>query len=308
MASTVAELRAKYDPPVLIRTVPVEEFIQMELPPRKAMLFPALWRQGLTMIHAPRGIGKTFVSIGMTVAVASAGSFLNWRANEPCGVLFLDGEMPAGALKERINQTIVAGGKDLEAPIDIFTPDLCDGRVPDLSTTDGQAAVDTLVTDHTKLIVVDNLSCFCRSGRENEGESWISTQDWALSHRAQGRTVLFIHHSNKNGSQRGTSRREDVLDTVIGLRKPHDFESDEPGTRFAVVFEKSRNAFGQDIASFEAKLATDEKGRISWATETLKSLEVEQIREMARDGMKIREIAQELGMSASTVCRRLNSG
>jgi hypothetical protein len=42
------------------------------------------------------------------------------------------------------------------------------------------------------------------------------------------------------GRQRGTSRREDALDTVIALRRPDDY-SPEQGARFEVHFEKLRN-------------------------------------------------------------------
>ena len=42
------------------------------------------------------------------------------------------------------------------------------------------------------------------------------------------------------GRQRGTSRREDALDTVIALRRPDDY-SPEHGARFEVHFEKLRN-------------------------------------------------------------------
>ena len=42
----------------------------------------------------------------------------------------------------------------------------------------------------------------------------------ATDARPGSKTVLFVHHSGKGGQQRGTSRREDVLDTVIALRYP----------------------------------------------------------------------------------------
>ena len=41
-----------------------------------------------------------------------------------------------------------------------------------------------------------------------------------------------MHHAGKGGAQRGTSRREDVLDTVIALRQPQDYQSGE-GARVA---------------------------------------------------------------------------
>jgi hypothetical protein len=52
--------------------------------------------------------------------------------------------------------------------------------------------------------------------------------------------VLLIHHAGTNGRQRGTSRREDALDTLIALKRPEDY-SPEQGARFEVHFEKLRN-------------------------------------------------------------------
>ena len=66
-------------------------------------------------------------------------------------------------------------------------------------------------------MILDNLSALCVSGKENEGESWLPVQRWALRLRQRGISVLFVHHAGKGGAQRGTSRREDLLDVVINL-------------------------------------------------------------------------------------------
>ena len=68
-------------------------------------------------------------------------------------------------------------------------------------------------------------------------------QRWLLSLRRRGVSVLFIHHAGKGGQQRGTSRREDILDTVIALRRPHDYSPKE-GARFEVHLEKARGLYG----------------------------------------------------------------
>jgi hypothetical protein len=38
-----------------------------------------------------------------------------------------------------------------------------------------------------------------------------------------GVSVLIVHHAGKDGAQRGTGRREDVLDTSLSLRRPSDY-------------------------------------------------------------------------------------
>jgi putative DNA primase/helicase len=74
-------------------------------------------------------------------------------------------------------------------------------------------------------------------------DSWLPMQNWLLRLRRKGIAVLLIHHAGVNGRQRGTSRREDALDAVIGLRRPEDYSA-EQGARFEVQIEKARTLVG----------------------------------------------------------------
>lgn len=286
-----------------LSAIAIADFLAMQIPPRKHLLAPVLPEQGLVMIHGPRGLGKTHVTIGVAIAVASGGKFLRWEAPAPAGVLLVDGEMPASALQARLSAAIQASEKDVAAALHIVTPDLNpDSGMPDLSTQEGQRAVDALAQD-VKLIILDNLSSLMR-GVENDAESWQPLQTWALRHRAQGRSVIFIHHSGKGGAQRGTSRREDVLDTVIGLRRPGDY-SQTQGARFEVHIEKGRSLYGEDAAAFEAHLTADAHGRQAWTMKPLEEGQDTKITELAALGMKPNDIAADLGVHRATVYRRL---
>jgi hypothetical protein len=286
-----------------LSAVAIGDFLSLQIPPRKHLLAPVLPEQGLMMIHGPRGLGKTHLTVGICVAVASGGKFLRWSAPEAGGVLLVDGEMPASALQERLAKAVQASEEEIRAPLRIVTPDLNrDAEMPDLSTPAGQAAIDALVGD-AKLIVLDNLSSLMR-GVENDAESWQPLQTWALRHRAQGRSIVFIHHSGKGGAQRGTSRREDVLDTVIGLRRPSDY-SQTQGARFEVHIEKGRSLYGEDAESFEAQLTADPHGLQAWTMKSLEDGQDNRINELASLGMKPAEIAADLGVHKATVYRHL---
>jgi putative DNA primase/helicase len=66
--------------------------------------------------------------------------FLAWHADRTFKVLYIDGEMPAAALQERL-ALIVASVRERSA-LRILPPhhsDLQQGAMPDLSTTTGQA-------------------------------------------------------------------------------------------------------------------------------------------------------------------------
>ena len=203
------------------------------------MLAPWLPVKGLALLHAPRGLGKTHVALGTAYAIATGTGFLRWKAEKPWRVLLLDGEMPASALQERLKTISEFNGT---APptwehLTIAASDLQDIGLPDLSDPGAQRFYDQLVEAHD-LVIVDNLSTICRSVKENEADSWTPVQNWALTLRRAGKSVLFIHHGGKSGQQRGSSRKEDIVDTVIALRRPPDYSPDD-GARFEVHFEKT---------------------------------------------------------------------
>ncbi len=284
-----------------LNVIGIHDFLTKKFPPREKIVTPWLETQGLVMIHGPRGFGKTFFVIGVSVAVTSGGSFLKWKSNKPYGVLHLDGEMPAVTLQERYCQFIVSSDSEITAPLRIITPDLQEFGMPDLSCNTGREALEPHL-EGISLVIVDNISTLCKCGRENEAESWLPVQEWALKLRTRGISVLFVHHSGKAGLQRGTSRREDVLDTVISLKRPADYRPDE-GARFEVHFEKSRGIYGDDVKPFEAMLIAGIDGKQQWVTKDLEESTTEKVVKLLNEGMSQNEIAEELKISKGTVSK-----
>jgi len=290
-------------PPLVVKDV--REFMAIELPQREAILEPWLMSQSLNMVYGWRGTGKTHVSLGISYAVACGGSFLNWQAAKPSRVLLVDGEMPAPALQERMAAIIASTGMEPpENGLHLITPDLQSGAMPDLAEADGQKAISDIAEAlQAELIIVDNLSCLVRgNGRENDAESWVSVSEWALLQRQRGRSVLFIHHSGKNGQQRGTSKREDLLDVVISLRRPADYDP-ASGACFEVHFEKARHLSGDDVNPIEAKLITGEDGLSAWTYRPVADSTFDRIVDLANEGLSQSEIALELDIHRSSVSR-----
>jgi hypothetical protein len=279
-----------------------EELLKRQFPPREMILSPFLPEKGLVMIFAERGIGKTWAGLNIAHAVAGGGSFLRWRAPRPRRAVYIDGEMSAEAIKDRY--ALIVAGAEFDAPEDNFrlvAADLQPDGLPDLSDPASQRFYDTAIAD-AELIVIDNLSTVCRSHRENEADSWAPVQSWCLRQRAAGKSVLLIHHAGKGGAQRGTSRKEDVLDAVVALRRPADYVATQ-GARFEVHFTKARGFFGEDASPFEARLVD---GR--WETGELVAGDGDdEIFALRNGGATVREIAERLGVPKSTVSRRLKT-
>lgn len=290
--------------PMPLRAVDAHQLALMKFKMRELILDPWLHSQDLCMVFAARGVGKTHFGMSVAYAVATGGKFAKWNAPRPRKVLYLDGELPGGVMQKRL----LMHCPDVEpAPgyLRIFTPDLLpEGQaMPDLSTYDGQAQIDAMIDDDTEVVFVDNLSAWARSGRENEAESWLPIADWILSLRRRGMAVVLIHHAGKGGQQRGTSKREDLLDVVIGLSRPADYDPSQ-GAVFVAEFTKARNLSGNDAEGIELQLGGDED-RATWTWRTVESSTYDRVVALSKEGLSQTDIANELGVNKSNVSRAM---
>lgn len=294
-----------YDPDAPEQTRPqslsAAELMTARLPPRAPLLDPVLPTKGLAMLYGPRGLGKTHVALGIAWAVASGGAFLKWQAPRPGRVLYVDGEMPAADMQERLR--LIGSAPDT---LRFMLADLQEGPLPDLGQAAGQAVLERSWEepdrDPPDLLVIDNLSSLVSSARDNDVESWSAMQSWLLRLRRLGISVLLVHHAGKGGQQRGTSRREDVLDVVLALRKPSDYQPSD-GARFEVHIEKARGLFGASADPFEARLQADAVGNPRWSWTPLCDAEFGRAVQLFQDGISAGDAAEELGVSRATAYR-----
>ncbi|CAK7037994.1 MAG: hypothetical protein DELT_00652 [Desulfovibrio sp.] len=301
------QLEAPETPPLANSVSPLvslnmRDFLSMPIPERGYLLSPVLPVQGIGIMYAPRGIGKTFAALSVAVAVASGGAVFDWRAPMPKKVLYMDGEMPAISMQSRLTALV----KGMSIPphalenMTIITPDLQPCPMPDLSTAGGQAQLEPYLKG-VDMVVVDNISTLCRTGKENESQSWQTMQYWLLDLRRRGITVLLIHHAGKSGDQRGTSAREDIMDTVISLRRPREYSMAE-GARFEVHLTKARGILGDEAKPFEANLVT-EGNSLQWQRKELENVELEELKRLLNEGYSIRDCAEEMGKSKGAIQR-----
>lgn len=283
-----------------LHVLTIRELLEVRVKPREQILAPWLPAQGLAMVHAYRGTGKTYVALGIAVAVAAGGRFLRWHAPRPRSVLYIDGEMPAQALQERFARTIRTSEVQPAAALRIVTPDFQDLGMPNLAGREGQRTIESCL-EGVDLLIVDHLSALCRGGRENEAESWLPVQEWGLKLRSQGVSVLFLHHSGKTGLQRGTSRREDVLDSVIQLSRAADYSPAE-GAAFEVHFEKARGFHGDDARPFEAHMETLGDA-YRWTVKDLELSTAGKVARLLEEGMNQKDIADELSITKGAVSK-----
>lgn len=303
---SLSRVASQPDGPVTLDTsLPLEDFLTLDLPPRPWIVEGLLQRQDTAMIHSFRGVGKSRFVQGLGCAVAAGEPFLRYVCPEPRGVLLVDGELPAEELQAMLAAQVSSLEGEPPARFKVLLSGLRDEPLGSLATAEGQAQVEACL-DGIDLLILDNLSTLFRgSGPENDAESWEPAQDWLLRLRHQGLTVLLVHHEGKTGRQRGTSKREDVLSQVIQLRHPANYSPAE-GCRFEVHFTKARGVYGEAATPFEAQFRTDDRHRAAWSWCPLASDRKERILDLVRRGIVTqRALAAELGVSLSSVNRTI---
>jgi len=171
------------------------DFLSLDMPERGFVLGPLLPEQGLLMVYAIRGLGKTWVALNMAYAIATAGVFLKWTSPKPLRVIYLDGEMPASVLQDRVAQIAAADDREIDPSLannmKIVAQEMQDPSMPDLASTDGQAIYDQLAAE-ADVIFVDNISTLCRAGAENKADDWTTVSEWALRMRRLGKSLVFV--------------------------------------------------------------------------------------------------------------------
>lgn len=295
-----------------VRAVSIEDLLQMKIDPPEYFLEPFLSKSSLGMIYASSGIGKTFFALNLAFALSSGGHFMKFRAPKPCKVLYLDGEMSIYSMKDRIEKIYFSSEvKPIKNHFKLVNSFLQDSPLPNMWSVAEQKKLDELI-DSADVVIVDNLSCWVRSGIENDGEDWLPLLEWALKLRHRGKSVIFIHHSNKSKSgQRGTSRREDALDYIIKLERPKRYRNKD-GACFIMSFEKNRSLYGTDVESLDIKLVNLPDGKYAWEWSVYENQQdgegqeqISEIKRLKSLGNTHEKIAEQLGISKATVSRKL---
>ena len=278
--------------------ISASSLLSTEVPEQSAVLAPHFHEGTLCLLYGPRGLGKTFLAMSIAWAAASGTSILSWTASRTHRVVYVDGEMAAADMKRRV----AAFGAPPDNLRLILSALSGKRRLPDLAEFAGQ---ETLWKACGKrwpdVLVLDNLSSLAGFHMGNP-DPWMKMQPFFLMLRRVGTTVIIVHHANKDGSQRGSSQKEDVLDLVLALRRPIDY-SQSQGARFELHIEKSRGVCGAAVEPIEARLRFGPDGQIQWDWEPLEQHDLHRVTGLLRQGLNPNQIARELGISKSKAYR-----
>lgn len=226
--------------------------------PRESLLGDWLLERGLALLYAPTGIGKSWLSLTIAATVAGGGSLHKWAAPEPRKVLYVDGEMDVSDLRERLRSVIdaISGNKDVAVDNLMLCArhDQDQGtHFPNLGDEDGREHFLGLARKlGPDLIVLDNVSTLASVTEENEAAAWNPFLTLLQDLQQLGIAVLVVHHANKAGGYRGSSKIAVVFDTILKLSIDPN-AGPVSGASFIISFEKTRRLVAEGRSGIAAQ-------------------------------------------------------
>lgn len=272
---------------------------------------PWLPERSIIMVHGPRGDGKTWYALSLTTALVTGSSFLKWSVTAPVGVLYVDGEMALDELRQRATSLMTTTP---QAPLWFLTGEVVFNKLECdlvLSSESMRDATMRILDAHPEIrvVILDNVSCLFAGIDEDKKRDWEQINAWLIRLRHRGLAVVLIHHSGKGGQQRGTSGREDSLDTVVRLDRPADHDASD-GCHFELRFTKCRSVKGEDVTPLDVQLG-DKGGILQWTFKTLEESKIHKATRLFEEGVTSpTDLAEELGITkgyASKMLRKIRA-
>lgn len=278
--------------------------VAREYAPITFLLGPWLASPSLSILWAWRGVGKSWCALSIAHSVAIGGSWLGWSAPRAAKVCYIDGELGGRYLQERIVRVDLSGASSaIGSNLRIVTlEDAPENVMWNLASPRDQNIYSEIVKDY-ELIIIDNIATTVRPagrGLSTDVETWASVQAWAIQQRSRGKSVMFIDHAGKSGTQRGTSTKEDVMDTIISLSRDSDYDP-AFGAEFNLRFEKSRHFHGEGATALRVALKDAENGQLVWEWRPLKDHVDEKLRSLLRKRWSIPAILASVNVSRARI-------
>jgi hypothetical protein len=204
-----------------------------------------LYEKSLNQIVAERGLGKTLFALGLAGCLSTGTSILDYQATKACRVVFVDGELPFEQLCERAASFCLSDNVFLINPEQI-TPK---GPIRLLKRESKFAYAETPAVDKLKralkhhkadVLILDSQSTLM--GTDSLSMEFQETRmNFLRDLRTEGYCVIEMHHTGKQGLQRGSSVNDDILDLQFILKRCDDWS---PGQKlqFELTIGKLRHA------------------------------------------------------------------
>jgi hypothetical protein len=166
----------------------------------------------VTLISAPRGLGKTHVAHALAVSLARGERFRGEKM-VPTKVLILDRDNPEAVIRERLRSWGADDTKNLHV--------LTRSNVPSLRN---KTAWELFPTDQFSVVIIDALNSFTEGVTEKEGKETTQVLATLLDLARKGVAILILHNTTKDGANmRGRGEVSDRVDIIYEVRDATGF-------------------------------------------------------------------------------------
>ena len=288
-----------------------EKWNEIEFGPVNYYLYPIIQEENIVYVVGDPGVGKTIFVMSLLDAVSKGLSFGPWenRLGQE-KVLYIDGELGP---KYYQGMTKCFGINNNFINFSRSHYHRMTGKGRDIRLTNSQWREDNkkfILDNNIKIIVFDNLSSLAPDINENDKKEFDVINQYFISLRALGITVFVLHHTGKNGDQRGTSARKDQVDNFIYLRAVANHDYIKDGPRFKLSFDKSRIVL-EDIKDNDLIHAKElwyqrtTRNTFEWTFDALSLSDDPEFVKHVLEGLSQRDIAKLHNTSQSTVGRKI---
>lgn len=170
-------------------------------------------------VYAEAKAGKSWIVLAACCALATGRPFLNRPASEPIDVLYLDYEMTAADLQDRLEQFGYGPSDDLSRLHYALLPNIDD--LDDPTGEGGSQVHDMAIACGAQLVVIDTTSRAV-GGEENEAGTYRNLYKTTLGMlKAAGIAVVRLDHTGKDVTKgmRGSSAKAADVDVVVHLKQ-----------------------------------------------------------------------------------------
>lgn len=296
--------------------ITAKSLLEKEIKPRELIVGTWLRQGDIGFIYGRRGEGKTFFSLSLACSIAGKAQLNLWKIEKARKVCYVDGEMTLENIQSRLrlflsSNVFSLSDTNIEKNLNFQHYDEISNTIEDtilnLTSREQQEQLLTYcIENKIEVLFLDNLSCLFKNVKENEADDWEKVQPFLLNCRRNRISVIIVVHAGRSGdNMRGTSKREDIADWIIKVKKVDDIdtlqEKNAKQIASTISFEKNREGT-LDETEPQGFIFTTQNG----------NMEIEFRKESLEDKFfslidaginKCSEIAEELDISKGYVSR-----
>lgn len=299
--------------------------MRSQQPKEKPLMFMKPWLQAgqFTFIFGDYGTGKSLLAVHIAYLLGLEDYYKEdceireWEVRNPTGCLYIDGELGAEELKERISQFEWVGKQQEHIKTKSFCLPEYQLATEDmflLSERTNQLQVIQWLQENPdyKLLILDSVTTLFGLTEENSNSEWSSKINPFLRDlRALGVAVIILHHSGKDSSRglRGASSMGAMAHNIYCLTNHSDKDLDA-GEAWFVLSKKKQRTGGFQFKSFAIHYSqnsdeTETYWEVTGATqrekEDLNDKQIIIIKHLIRGKEKQVEIAGRIGCTPAHV-------